>query len=484
MNKIAIIGAGPAGLTAARELQRHGVSDISIFEADNIVDGISRTVEHKGNRIDIGGHRFFTKDKRISDIWEETLPTWREEIDNSEAVMMTRPRRSRIFYRRRFFDYPITLSLATMRNLGLKQLFRCGFGYLMARLAQRRETSLEDFYINRFGAPLYHMFFEAYTEKVWGVHPSGLGADWGAQRVKGLSVSAVLRDIFNKLIGRANAPVETSLIDQFLYPKYGPGQLWEKMRDDVVSDGASIEMNTPVTAIKIRNKRVRSIVAGSLERQCDAVFSSMSIKDFIAAIDDHEMPDEVREVASGLPYRDFITVGILINRPCDLTDNWIYIQERDIRAGRLQIFNNWSPAMVADSESTTWIGMEYFCNEGDSLWNMPEEDFCRMAVAELEKMGFCSSKDVIDTMLVKMPKAYPAYYGTYSQLETVRNYLDSIENLFAIGRNGQHRYNNMDHSMATAIEAVRLYQNGIKDRSSLWSVNTDNNYHESINRHK
>ncbi len=484
MNKIAIIGAGPAGLTAARELQRHGVSDISIFEADNIVGGISRTVEHKGNRIDIGGHRFFTKDKRISDIWEETLPTWREEIDNSEAVMMTRPRRSRIFYRRRFFDYPITLSLATMRNLGLKQLFRCGFGYLMARLAQRRETSLEDFYINRFGAPLYHMFFEAYTEKVWGVHPSGLGADWGAQRVKGLSVSAVLRDIFNKLIGRANAPVETSLIDQFLYPKYGPGQLWEKMRDDVVSDGASIEMNTPVTAIKIRNKRVRSIVAGSLERQCDAVFSSMSIKDFIAAIDDHEMPDEVREVASGLPYRDFITVGILINRPCDLTDNWIYIQERDIRAGRLQIFNNWSPAMVADSESTTWIGMEYFCNEGDSLWNMPEEDFCRMAVAELEKMGFCSSKDVIDTMLVKMPKAYPAYYGTYSQLETVRNYLDSIENLFAIGRNGQHRYNNMDHSMATAIEAVRLYQNGIKDRSSLWSVNTDNNYHESINRHK
>lgn len=484
MNKIAIIEAGPAGLTAARELQRHGVSDISIFEADNIVGGISRTVEHKGNRIDIGGHRFFTKDKRISDIWEETLPTWREEIDNSEAVMMTRPRRSRIFYRRRFFDYPITLSLATMRNLGLKQLFRCGFGYLMARLAQRRETSLEDFYINRFGAPLYHMFFEAYTEKVWGVHPSGLGADWGAQRVKGLSVSAVLRDIFNKLIGRANAPVETSLIDQFLYPKYGPGQLWEKMRDDVVSDGASIEMNTPVTAIKIRNKRVRSIVAGSLERQCDAVFSSMSIKDFIAAIDDHEMPDEVREVASGLPYRDFITVGILINRPCDLTDNWIYIQERDIRAGRLQIFNNWSPAMVADSESTTWIGMEYFCNEGDSLWNMPEEDFCRMAVAELEKMGFCSSKDVIDTMLVKMPKAYPAYYGTYSQLETVRNYLDSIENLFAIGRNGQHRYNNMDHSMATAIEAVRLYQNGIKDRSSLWSVNTDNNYHESINRHK
>ena len=484
MNKIAIIGAGPAGLTAARELQRHGVSDISIFEADNIVGGISRTVEHKGNRIDIGGHRFFTKDKRISDIWEETLPTWREEIDNSEAVMMTRPRRSRIFYRRRFFDYPITLSLATMRNLGLKQLFRCGFGYLMARLAQRRETSLEDFYINRFGAPLYHMFFEAYTEKVWGVHPSGLGADWGAQRVKGLSVSAVLRDIFNKLIGRANAPVETSLIDQFLYPKYGPGQLWEKLRDDVVSDGASIEMNTPVTAIKIRNKRVRSIVAGSLERQCDAVFSSMSIKDFIAAIDDHEMPDEVREVASGLPYRDFITVGILINRPCDLTDNWIYIQERDIRAGRLQIFNNWSPAMVADSESTTWIGMEYFCNEGDSLWNMPEEDFCRMAVAELEKMGFCSSKDVIDTMLVKMPKAYPAYYGTYSQLETVRNYLDSIENLFAIGRNGQHRYNNMDHSMATAIEAVRLYQNGIKDRSSLWSVNTDNNYHESINRHK
>lgn len=371
-----------------------------------------------------------------------------------------------------------------MRNLGLKQLFRCGFGYLMARLAPRRETSLEDFYINRFGAPLYHMFFEAYTEKVWGVHPSGLGADWGAQRVKGLSVSAVMHDIFNKLIGRTNASVETSLINRFLYPKYGPGQLWEKMRDDVVSGGASIEMSTPVSALKIRHKRLEGIVAGGVERQCDAVFSSMPLKDLIAAIEDPDMPDDVRKVAAGLPYRDFITVGILINRPCELTDNWIYIQERHIRAGRLQIFNNWSPAMVADSESTTWIGMEYFCNEGDSLWNMPEEDFCRMAVAELEKMGFCSSKDVIDTMLVKMPKAYPAYYGTYSQLETVRNYLDSIENLFAIGRNGQHRYNNMDHSMATAIEAVRLYQNGIKDRSSLWSVNTDNNYHESINRHK
>lgn len=484
MNKIAIIGAGPAGLTAARELQHHGVSDISIFEADNIVGGISRTVEHKGNRIDIGGHRFFTKDNRISNIWEEILPVQGEESAATDNVMLMRPRQSRIFYRRRFFDYPVTLSVSTMRNLGLKQLFRCGFGYLMARLAPRRETSLEDFYINRFGAPLYHMFFEAYTEKVWGVHPSGLGADWGAQRVKGLSVSAVMHDIFNKLIGRTNASFETSLIDRFLYPKYGPGQLWEKMRDDVVSGGASIEMSTPVSALKIRHKRLEGIVAGGVERPCDVLFSSMPIKDLIAAIDDPEMPDMVREVAAGLPYRDFITVGILINRPCQLTDNWIYVQERDIRAGRLQIFNNWSPAMVADSESTTWIGMEYFCNEGDSLWNMPEEDFCRMAVAELEKMGFCSCKDVIDTMLVKMPKAYPAYYGTYSQLETVRNYLDSIENLFAIGRNGQHRYNNMDHSMATAIEAVRLYQNGIKDRSSLWSVNTDNNYHESINRHK
>lgn len=273
MNKIAIIGAGPAGLTAARELQRHGDGDICIFEADNIVGGISRTVEHKGNRIDIGGHRFFTKDNRISNIWEETLPVQGEESAATDNVMLMRPRQSRIFYRRRFFDYPVTLSVSTMRNLGLKQLFRCGFGYLMARLAPRRETSLEDFYINRFGAPLYHMFFEAYTEKVWGVHPSGLGADWGAQRVKGLSVSAVMHDIFNKLIGRTNASVETSLINRFLYPKYGPGQLWEKMRDDVVSGGASIEMSTPVSALKIRHKRLEGIVAGGVERQCDAVFS-------------------------------------------------------------------------------------------------------------------------------------------------------------------------------------------------------------------
>ena len=332
MNKIAIIGAGPAGLTAARELQRHGDGDIYIFEADNIVGGISRTVEHKGNRIDIGGHRFFTKDNRISNIWEETLPVQGEKSAATDNVMLMRPRQSRIFYRRRFFDYPVTLSVSTMRNLGLKQLLRCGFGYLMARLAPRRETSLEDFYINRFGAPLYHMFFEAYTEKVWGVHPSGLGADWGAQRVKGLSVSAVMHDIFNKLIGRTNASVETSLIDRFLYPKYGPGQLWEKMRDDVVSGGASIEMSTPVSALKIRHKRLEGIVAGGVERQCDAVFSSMPLKDLIAAIEDPDMPDDVRKVAAGLPYRDFITVGILINRPCELTDNWIYIQERHIRA--------------------------------------------------------------------------------------------------------------------------------------------------------
>ena len=510
-----IIGAGPAGLTAAHELREKSDIQPVILEQSDAIGGISRTVRYKGNRMDIGGHRFFSKSRRVTDFWEKVMPiqgapSWDDILigrenalapggpdpEKEDRVMLERGRVSRIYYLRHFFDYPISLKWRTFANMGLWRTLKAGFGYFRSTLAKKPEDSLENFYINRFGKPLYRMFFEDYTEKVWGVHPSRLGADWGSQRVKGLSVLSILKDMLRKAFGtKGKGEVETSLIESFVYPKYGPGQLWEAVAEDIVRQGGDLRMQADVTGIRIRDGKVVQVEYtkpdGTVEKlNCDCLFSSMPIKDLVAAIKGVEVPAEVKRIASELPYRDFITVGLLVKRlkmknetriktfGGRIPDTWIYVQERDVKIGRIQVFNNWSPYLIDDYEHTMWIGLEYFCNEGDALWTMPQDDFIQMAIGELVHIGFIDADDVLDSTQVKVRKAYPAYFGSYYELDTVKTFLDGIDNLYCIGRNGQHRYNNMDHSMLTAMEAVDALLAGKTDKSAIWAVNTEEAYHE------
>ena len=525
--KIAVIaGAGPAGLTAAYELLKQTDIHPIVCEKTDAIGGISQTVQYHGNRMDIGGHRFFSKNNQVMEWWQSVMPLqakpskddillnetekeWAQQGPNPEKedrTMLLRRRVSRIFFLRKFFDYPISMKKETFLNMGLVRMMRAGFGYLWACVHKLPETSLENFYINRFGRPLYEMFFEDYTTKVWGVHPSKLGADWGSQRVKGLSIIAVLKDMWRKHFGKKeNAEVETSLIEQFIYPKYGPGQLWEIVAKDVEDMGGEVRMNADVVEIKVNSEeirdksekiRVESVVVrkedGTTEEiKCDYFLSTMPIKDLISAIRGVDVPNDVVRIAKELPYRDFITVGLLVDKmkiknetklrtyANRVPDTWIYIQERDVKIGRLQIFNNWSPYLVKDYENTMWIGLEYFCTEGDELWNMSSEDFIAMAKKELAKIDIIDEENVLDACHVKIQKAYPAYYGSYYQLDAVRQFLDTIPNLFCMGRNGQHRYNNMDHSMLTAFETVENIKTGKASKQNIWNVNTESEYHES-----
>lgn len=517
--KAIIAGAGPAGLTAAYELLRQTDVYPEVHETSGVIGGISQTVCYNGNRMDIGGHRFFSKNQQVMDWWANIMPTQgkpsKDDIilglnekelqpggpdpEKEDRVILLRHRVSRIFFLRKFFDYPISMKLQTFMNMGLWRMMKAGFGYLWSCVHKLPDDTLENFYINRFGRPLYEMFFEGYTEKVWGIHPSKLGADWGSQRVKGLSILAVVKDMLKKSIGTKgnNAEVETSLIEQFVYPKYGPGQLWETVADDVKSNGGEVVMHSTVEKIHVEGNRVMSVTVqkedGSREDvACDYFLSTMPIKDLVVAIDGVQVPEDVRRIASELPYRDFITVGLCVDKmkiknetklktyAQRVPDTWIYIQERDVKIGRLQIFNNWSPYLVADYENTMWIGLEYFCSEGDELWNMPKGEFVKMAIEELVKIDIIDKEAVKDSCHVKIKKAYPAYYGSYYELSKVRQFLDGIENLFCLGRNGQHRYNNMDHSMLTAMECVEYIKTGnLSDKSNVWNVNTETEYHES-----
>ena len=517
--KVAVIaGAGPAGLTAAYELLKQTDIKPIVCEKTAAIGGISQTVQYHGNRMDIGGHRFFSKSDRVMQWWQQVMPLQAQpskddillgeteknfapqgpDPEKEDRTMLLRRRVSRIFFLRKFFDYPISMKKETFLNMGFVRMMRAGFGYLWACVHKLPETSLENFYINRFGRPLYEMFFEDYTTKVWGVHPSNLGADWGSQRVKGLSVIAVLKDMWRKNFGtKDTAEVETSLIEQFIYPKYGPGQLWEIVAKEVERMGGEIRMQAVVSGVQIEKGKVSGVTITDAEGKqetiaCDYFLSTMPIKDLLPALKGIEVPTEVAKVAAELPYRDFITVGLLVNKmkiknetklrtyAQRVPDTWIYIQERDVKIGRLQIFNNWSPYLVKDYEHTMWIGLEYFCTEGDELWNMPSEQFIEMAKAELAKIDIIDAADVLDACHVKIQKAYPAYYGSYYQLDSVRKFLDTIPNLFCLGRNGQHRYNNMDHSMMTAFETVSAIKSGqIEDKSTIWNVNTETEYHES-----
>ena len=489
MKKIIIIGAGPAGLTAANELlkENNGNYEVVILEESSQIGGISKTINYKGNRMDIGGHRFFSKDERILQYWEDILPI---DLDpeKEDKVMLVRNRVSRIFYLKKFFDYPITMKKETFQNMGLRRTIKAGFSYLKTIFVKQKEDSLENFYINRFGKVLYSMFFEKYTEKVWGRKPSQISADWGTQRAKGLSVRAVLKDMFSKKFGNKNKNnVETSLIEEFWYPKFGPGQLWETLAENVEEKGAQILKNHKVQKINIKNNNVVSVeceVNGNMKKiDADIFISSMPLKDLVGGFQGEEVPKNIQEIAKGLPYRDFITVGLLvrklkINNEKIVPDCWIYMQEPEVMLGRIQIFNNWSPYLVKKPEDTVWIGLEYFVNENDKYWNMSDKEFIEFAVDELEKIGMIEKEDVLDSHREKVKKAYPAYFDTYSKINELIEYINEFPNLYCVGRNGQHRYNNMDHSMLTSIEAVNNIKNNIRDKNNIWKVNTEKEYHE------
>jgi protoporphyrinogen oxidase len=556
-----IIGAGPAGLTAALEFLRKTDVKPVVLEASGEIGGISRTIRYKGNRMDIGGHRFFSKSDRVMQWWIDLMPpedsagaseeaqisyqgktrtvavpahlseepvlrgvgphvdldeeTVEEDVDgdvvedvvthaevrvapeNPDLVMLIRPRKSRIYYLRKFFDYPITLTGNTVKNLGLVRMAKVGVSYIATKFHKiTPEKSLEDFLINRFGRELYLTFFKSYTEKVWGTPCDQISAEWGAQRIKGLSLTTAVKHFVKKTFrGKpktagdiAQKGTDTSLIERFLYPKFGPGQLWEHVADKVVEGGGEIHMGWNVEGIECDGKRVVAVEAtndaGERRRfEGDYFLSTMPMRDLVRAMRT-DVPANVREVSEGLEYRDFITVGVLANKLSVtehggglIKDTWIYIQEPDVLLGRLQIFNNWSPYMVADA-SKVWIGLEYFCYETDPLWAMPDEELKKFAAAELEKIGILKTADVLDGHVVRVPKTYPAYFGTYDRFDELRQWTDGFENLFLVGRNGMHKYNNQDHSMLTAMAVVDGIAAGHVDKSALWSINTEQEYHE------
>lgn len=511
--EIYIIGAGPAGLAVAYYLLKNTEYKPTIIEESCYIGGISRTHHYNRNCMDLGGHRFFTKDDEVLKFWEEIFPI--QEMPSKDDILLNRTekfsdsghnpetedelflkrnRLSRIYFLKKFFDYPISFKFETFKNLGFLNLMKAGFGYLFSCVHKRKELSLEDFYINRFGRPLYEMFFEDYTEKLWGVHPSQIEPDWGAQRVKGLSLLGIVKNCLLKPFRKSGKQVETSLIEEFMYPKKGPGQFYEVVSEKIKAMGGKILLNERVVKFDFNGENISKIHTINNENEekiydCDTVFSSMPVKDLVCAFNNN-CDERITEIAQTLPYRDFMTLGLLVKKFAIknnskyktvsdiIPDCWIYIQERNVKIGRLQIFNNWSPYLVQDLENTVWLGLEYFCSEGDNLWTMKDEDFSKFAIEELAKIGIILEEDVLDSVVVRVKKAYPAYFGSYKEFPKVQEYLNKINNLYCVGRNGQHRYNNMDHSILTGFEACRVFLDK-SDKSKIWNVNTEKEYHES-----
>jgi protoporphyrinogen oxidase len=464
-SRIAVIGGGPAGLTAAYELARHGRPG-TVFEADGVVGGIARTVEREGYRFDIGGHRFFTKVKEIEALWDEILG----------EPMLLRPRMSRIYFGGKFYSYPLSATNA-LRNMGPWTALACGFSYLAARLKPiANPANFEEWVTNQFGRKLYRMFFKSYTEKVWGCDCRKISADWAAQRIKGLSLGEAIR---NAIFGQRRGRVITTLIDQFRYPRLGPGQLWEAAARTIQTKGWDVRLDTRVTRIELGEGRVTSIrverADGTSENVLvDELLSSMPLRNLLMAMDPPP-PPAVLSAAKDLAYRDFLTVALVLDAPDLFPDNWIYIHAPEVRVGRIQNFGNWSPEMVPDP-ATSCLGLEYFVNEGDDLWRMADDQLIELAYRELRTIGLATA-NLVKGFVVRIPKAYPVYDPGYKErLEIVRNWLATIANLHCIGRNGQHRYNNQDHSMATALIAARNVALG--ESRDPWAVNEDADYHE------
>jgi protoporphyrinogen oxidase len=493
-----IIGAGPAGLTAAYELITRSAIHPIVLERSEYLGGLARTLWYKGNRMDLGGHRFFSKSDRVMNWWFSHLPLEQnDEARRTDLRMLRRSRKSRIYFLRKFFDYPIQPTLDTFRNLGFRRAARIGASYLRSSLFPIQPVvTLEDFFINRFGHELYRTFFKAYTEKVWGVPCDKIGAEWGAQRVKGLSLFNALRHFLrraNKEEGDiAQKETETSLSEQFLYPKFGPGQMWEEVARKIVAKGGEIVTGFEVSGVETREGRVVAVGGTDASHHArrftgEYFFSTTSVQELVRALG-NAAPAGIREISEGLQYRDFIAVGLLLKKlklrgPGDrpgklINDNWIYIQEPNVLVGRLQIFNNWSPYLVADP-SNVWLGAEYYCGEADELWRRSDPEMAQLAIEELSRIEVIEKDDVLDSTVARMQKTYPAYIGTYGRFAELRAYFDSFENLFLIGRNGMHKYNNQDHSMLTAMTAVDNILAGVTDKSNIWSVNTEAEYFET-----
>ena len=509
MRKVVIIGAGPAGLTAAYELSRKPGYDILVLESDKQVGGISRTVDYKGNLIDIGGHRFFSKSDRVLEWWANFLPVVdtshphseigyhnrKKEIDSllwrrAGDSMLIRPRLSRIYFKNRMYDYPLKINMSLVINLGKKRTLRIARDLMLSWISPiKPEKNLEDFYINRFGREIYKMFFKDYTRKVWGKPCTEISAEWGRQRVKSLKVPELVWHSLKKIVGIGNVnnnDTSRSLIERFLYPAKGPGMLWDKVAEECRAAGVRIEMHARVTELRMEGDRIAGVTYmkdGKTETVAsDEVFSTMALKDLAASMGP-AVPADVSEIFQGLEYRDFLIVGLKLSELQFekedgefIKDNWIYIQDNGVQVGRMQIFNNWSPYMV--SGEGFWIGAEYFCYEKDDLWKMPDEDLIRLALEELQTIGVLSKKAFLDGTVVRCPKAYPSYTGIYSDIGRVRAYLNTVANLYPMGRNGLHKYNNQDHSMLTAFHAVEVMEAGGHAKDSIWEINSEEEYHE------
>ncbi len=518
MKKIVIVGAGPAGLTAAYELLKKSKQyEVIVLEKMDRVGGISSSVNMNGYIVDTGIHRFFSKSDEVNNIWNEILPLQGKPAyddiklkrnkdyskngpnpENQDKVMLIKDRITRIYYGKKFYDYPVSLSINTLKNMGFINIIFVGLSYLKSCIFKRKEKSLEDLYINKFGKKLYNMFFKNYTYKVWGVNPSEIASDWGEQRVKGISIKEIIKDIIRKKFKKKNKDnTETSLIETFYYPKLGTIEMWAEMAKKIKEMGGKIYLKANVSKINIKKDKVIDIEYKYnnkiIKEKIDVLISSMPIKELFEDLKGLKAPKYVYDIAINLPYRDFSSVCMVVDKlklknntkvktlNGVVPDSWIYIQEPHVKLGRVQIFNNWSPYLFKNKEdinNKVLIGLEYFLNENDEYWNMSDDDFINYAKDEAIKIGLIDDCEIEEAIRIKIPKAYPAYFGTYKDFSEVIKYLDKIDNLYCIGRNGQHRYNNMDHSMLTGIETAKCIINGIRNKKDIWNVNTEKEYHE------